>query len=134
MAQPDALRDRPAQRVAEQVRAFPAERVHHGYRVVDHVLGGVRLAPAGEERLVRVRRRRRGESRRLAGVALVVARHREPGLGEGRTEFTRPPEPRSGQAHDQQQRLALRVFQAVVGYAHLAVPGVRGGCPADRGP
>ena len=62
-------------------------------------------------------------TRRAAGVAVVVADHEEPAVGEHPAERRVPPGHRASEPHHQQQRLRRRVAERLVAELHAAGQG-----------
>ncbi len=119
MPERERLRDHPAHRRADDVRAADVERFHQPDDVVRHLVQRVRRLdrPAGDERLHRgedVRNAGVGEDRRPADVAVVEPDDVEAALRESGAERLVPEEHLGTETHDQQHRRRGRVAAGIV--------------------
>ena len=129
------LHDHAAHRDADDVRGLEAEVVQQAEGVVGHVVERVRRpgrAAAADEGL---HEHPPGDPARgprgAAGVAVVVADHEEPAVGQRLAELRAPPGHRAAEPHHQQQRLAGGVAERLV--AELEAVG-RAACCSGEAP
>ena len=105
----DQLRDEPAHRRADDVRRRDVERIEYAGGVVGQVVERVRRLRVARVCGGDVGRPRGLHLGREAGVAIVVADDVEPALDQLIDEALIPRDELGAEAHDQQQRPALRV-------------------------
>src|SRR5215469_15109662 len=94
------LRERPARRTADHVRRPYAVGTEHS-RGIRYEIGA------------RVARATGRVADRAAGVAMVVAHHEPPAIGEQSAHAVLPPEHRRADAHDEQYRRIGRVTEGL---------------------